>query len=120
MNGAVFRARGLPIEGGCRKYLGMAFQDGADCVPCWCASWGCAPFCDQHKSVCGSGLAREGGVSVDINMSGPPLSRAGSLPQWLGVELDIRLYTKPRGSEPARDGVGPACIKARRYPLAPG
>ena len=68
---------------------------------------------------CGSGLAREGGVSVDINMSDPPLSRASPLPQWIGVELDIRLYTKTCGSEPARDGVGSACIKTTRYPLAP-
>ncbi|AUO44511.1 hypothetical protein C1C98_03185 [Pseudomonas ogarae] len=35
----------------------------------------------QPKSPCGSGLAREGGVSVDINMSDPPLSRASPLPQ---------------------------------------
>ncbi|PMZ75244.1 hypothetical protein C1X65_14485 [Pseudomonas sp. FW305-70] len=37
----------------------------------------------RHKT-CGSGLAREGVVSVNINFSDPPLSRASPLPQGVG------------------------------------
>src|SRR5471032_1184439 len=35
---------------------------------------------------CGSGLAREEGASVKITLSDTPFSRAGSLPQGMGVK----------------------------------
>ncbi|POA42220.1 hypothetical protein C1894_12475 [Pseudomonas sp. FW305-3-2-15-E-TSA2] len=37
----------------------------------------------KHRPPCGSEPARESGVSVDIEVSGMALSRAGSLPQGL-------------------------------------
>ncbi|PMZ78424.1 hypothetical protein C1X65_00065 [Pseudomonas sp. FW305-70] len=42
------------------------------------------PSSHQHRGLrrnCGSGLAREGGVSVESLLTGQPLSRASPLPQ---------------------------------------
>ncbi|OOG83540.1 hypothetical protein B0E42_19365 [Pseudomonas sp. A25(2017)] len=68
----------------------------------------------------GAGLLAKASVQSVSMLPDTPLSRASPLPQWIGVELEIRFDTEPCGSELARDGAGSACINANLYPLAPG
>ncbi|QBR31681.1 hypothetical protein E3Z29_14565 [Pseudomonas sp. S150] len=56
----------------------------------------------QHKS-CGSGLAREGNRSVDIELAEPPLSRASPLPP--GDSGLPGLFAIPRCAPCVRDHV---------------
>ncbi|KAA8700261.1 hypothetical protein FIV38_21170 [Pseudomonas proteolytica] len=42
------------------------------------------------RSNCGSGLAREGGVSVNISITDPPPSRASPLPQLIAFHIAYR------------------------------
>ena len=164
MNGAVFRARGLPIEegvgnswdgvsgrGGQRSILVRVAGVAHHFVTCAKEPVGAGllakasiqlaliglmhRFREQARShsgmvlnlifgstqnPVGAGLLAKASIQLALIGIDAPLSRAGSLPQWNGVELDIRFDTKPCGSELAREGVGSACIKAMRYPLAPG
>ncbi|RYM43802.1 hypothetical protein EVS84_07850 [Pseudomonas koreensis] len=41
-----------------------------------------SPFLCLEYRPCGSGLARECGVSANMSLSDPPHSRASPLPQW--------------------------------------
>ncbi|HCS41463.1 MAG TPA: hypothetical protein DIW52_01340 [Pseudomonas sp.] len=43
----------------------------------------------HHRSKCGSGLAREIGVSNYIYVTDTPLSRASPLPQWICAMPEI-------------------------------
>ncbi|RBL71135.1 hypothetical protein C3E98_010545 [Pseudomonas sp. MWU13-2625] len=53
------------------------------CSGCWRFSCRAPKKPDLHNSNCGSGLAREGGVSVDINVADTSPSRASPLPQGI-------------------------------------
>ncbi|RQO53133.1 hypothetical protein DBR46_18325 [Pseudomonas sp. KBW05] len=47
-----------------------------------------ADFKLQCSTKCGSGLARECGVSVSDELTDPPLSRASPLPHWIFSVLE--------------------------------
>ncbi|MNK86316.1 hypothetical protein D3C87_1062240 [compost metagenome] len=65
---------------------------------------------------CGSEPAREGGRSVDIFVTGSPLSRAGSLPQWPGSLTGFVFTEETCGSELAREGGGSVDIFVTGHP----
>ena len=53
-------------------------------------------YCPQNQRLaqipCGSGLAREGGVSVTEYSTEPPLSQAGQLPHWSCIAHKISAW----------------------------
>ena len=72
-----------------------------------------AKFGVRHQFPCGSGLARDGGVSGDINVDCAVLIAGKPAPTVVGVVRKICVCRQfPCGSEPARDEALSAAINA--------
>ncbi len=87
----------------CRRLRGQARSHRS----CWCMQRRRTP-----QIPCGSGLARESGGSVTVNLDVPPSSRASSLPQKRrGDTQYVREIHYPCGSELARESGGSVTVR---------
>jgi len=73
------------------------------------------------KSKCGSELAREGGLTADLFLAVVPKSKCGSEPareSGLTADLSLAVVLKSKcGSEPARDNVCKVTFYSGKYRL---